>query len=462
MTTRNEYDVIVLGGGCAGITSAIASAKTGAKTLLVESSPFLGGDLISGLPIDGCLNARGEWIVGGVIKELFRACEKRGGYIGPICDYRALWIVCTDPLAMQFAIVDTISNYPIDVLLYSFADDVTVEDGELKSVSIVNKLGRRNYSAKVFIDCTGDGDIAIKAGNPYEQGGETPDDLQPVSIVYRLENVDTSALLAFVRDCPENVSLGESPWMGDGVAKEELIELLIRQSFAKVFFSGEGPLLSQAISDGIISNCSMLAITPYSVERKGVSVNSTRLPVDATKTNALSQAIVPLFAQVDQGVRFLKERVPGFENAYFVAVAPRIGIRETRRVIGDYVLNSEDVLEAKKRPDGIAKGGHEYDIHGNNKEHIRMQLKDGGSYDIPLGCLLPKLLKNVLIAGRNISAERGAHSTARVMGTCMAMGHAAGTVAAMSVKSGKSLREIDTNELRSLLKNQGAVLDGTY
>jgi hypothetical protein len=459
---KKEYDVIVLGGGCAGIASAIAAAKIGAKTLLVESGPFLGGDLLSGLPIDGCMNARGEWIVGGVANELFKACEKRGGYIGPICDYRALWIVCIDPVAMQFAIVDTVSRYPIDVLLYSIADDVVVQDGEMKSVSIVNKLGRQPYSAKIFIDCTGDGDIAVKAGNPFEQGGETPQDLQPVSIVYRLENVDVEALLAFVRDNPDNVSLGESSYMGDGVGKTELIELLIRQGYPKVFFIGDGPLLSQAIADGIISDCSMLAITPNSVERKGVSVNSTRLPVDATKTNALSQAIVPLFAQVDQGVRFLKERVPGFENAHFVGVAPRIGIRETRRVIGDYVLNSEDVLEAKKRSDGIAKGGHEYDIHGKNKEHIRFQLKDGGSYDIPLGCLLPKELKNVLIAGRNISAERGAHSTARVMGTCMAMGHAAGVAAAMCASSGKALRDLDIAELRSLLKSQDAILDGTY
>jgi hypothetical protein len=462
MNVDYDYDVIVVGGGSAGIASAIAAAKTGAKTMLIESGPFLGGDFISGLPIDGCMNARGEWIVGGVIKELFQACEKRGGYIGPICDYRALWIVCTDPLAMQFAIVDVVDRYPIDVLLYSFANDVEVHSGEIKSISVVNKLGERQYSAKVFVDCTGDGDIAIKAGNPYEQGGESPQDLQPVSIVYRLENVDTKALLNFVRNNPDNVSLGESPWMGGGAGKEELIDMLVRQGYAKVFFTGEGPLLSQAIADGIISNCSMLAITPYSVERNGVSVNSTRLPVDATKTDALSQAIVPLFSQVDQGVRFLKERVPGFENAYFVGVAPRIGIRETRRLIGDYILNSEDVLESKKRSDGIAKGGHEYDIHGKNKDHIRMQLKDGGSYDIPLGCLLPKELKNVLIAGRNISAERGAHSTARVMGTCMAMGHAAGVAAAMSAKTGVPLRSIDIDELRAILRSQGAVLDGTH
>ncbi len=463
MAINKDYDVVVIGGGCAGIASAVAAAKNGAKTLLVEGGPFLGGDLISGLPIDGCMNARGEWIVdGGVVRELFDACDRRGGYIGPITDYRALWIVCIDPIAMQFAIVDTVAKYPIDVLLYSFADDVKMENGMIKSVSVVNKLGRTDYTAKIFIDCTGDGDIAIKAGAPFEQGGETPEDLQPVSIVYRMENVDTEKLLTFVKEHPENVSLGESPWIVEGSTQQELADLLYLQGQPKVFFTGDRPLLAKAIADGIVSNTSMLAITPNSTARRAVSINSTRISVDAIKTNKLSQAIVPLFSQVDQGVRFLKERVPGFEHANFAGVSPRIGIRETRRIMGEYVLTTEDVLEAKKRSDGIAKGGHEYDIHGKNKEHIRLQLKDGGSYDIPLGVLIPRNTQNLLMAGRNLSAVRGAHSTARVMGTCMAMGHAAGSAASMCTKEGILPREVDIDALRTLLLNQGAVLNGTH
>jgi len=460
--TNEEYNTIIIGGGCAGIASAIAAAKNGAKILLIESGPFLGGELISGLPIDGCLNARGEWIVGGIIKEIFDECAKRKGYIGPVCDFRALWVVCIDPIIMQFAIIDVLKRYSIDILLYSFADGVEIDNNKIRGIYVTNKLGRTFYSAKIFIDCTGDGDIAVKSGASFEQGGSNLEDLQPVSIVYRMENVDSEKLLKFVIDNLDNVSLGESEYIANGKSKKELAESLIKQGLPKVFFIGDGPLLSSAIEDGLIEPCSMLAITPNSILRKAVSINSTRIVVDAQKTNDLSKAIYILYNQIDQGVNFLINRVPGFENSKFAGIAPRIGIRETRRIIGDYILTREDVLGAKKCYDGVAKGGHEIDIHGKGKEHTRLQLKDGGSYDIPYGCLIPKGILNLFIAGRIISSTREAHSSARVMGTCMAMGQAVGTAASICVKNNLLPREVNVSILRSILMEQGAILNGTY
>jgi FAD dependent oxidoreductase len=454
-----SYDVVVVGGGSAGVASAIAAAKNGAKTLLIESGTNLGGEMLSGIPVDGCLNSRGEWITGGIIRELFSECEQYNGYVGVMSDWRALWVVCIDPEVMKYVIVKNLKRHGVDILLYSFADNVLIEEDKIAGVFVKNKSGSTLYRAKMVIDASGDGDIAVLAGAPYEIGKKT--ELQPVSMVFRMSNVDTIDLLTFVRDHPENVSLGESAVIH--TSNEESALGLYKQGFPKVFFVSDGPLLGSAIDDGIIYPCSMLAITPVSTPRKEVSINSTRLAgIDSTDTEELSGALPPLLDQVFQAVNFLKERVPGFENSNFSALAPRIGIRESRRVMGDYVLTKEDVLEAKKRPDGIAKGGHEYDVHGAGKEHVRLQLKDGGSYDIPYGSIIPRNLNNVFIPGRHLSATIEAHSTARVMGTCMAMGEAAGTAAALCSAEGIATRELEVERLRTILRSQGAVLDGTY
>jgi hypothetical protein len=221
--------------------------------------------------------------------------------------------------------------------------------------------------------------------------------------------------------------------------------------------------LGEAIKNGEIYPCSMLAVTPVSIPRREVSINSTRIAgINAVNTPQLSSSLTELMNQVIKCSSFLKKRVPGFEKSTLSAVAPKIGVRETRRIMGDYILTDEDVLQGRKSEEGIAKGGHEYDLHGAGTDHVRASISEGGSYDIPYGCIVPKKLDNVLIAGRCLSSTRGAHSTARVMGTCMATGQAAGTAAAMCAPDNLKSREIRIRELRARLKEQGAILDGTY
>ena len=205
-------------------------------------------------------------------------------------------------------------------------------------------------------------------------------------------------------------------------------------------------------------------VQPTPLARKEVSLNTTRIGhLDAMRTDKLSQALPDLLEQVWTCAEFMKRNVPGFENAVFSGIAPRIGIRETRRITGDIVLNGDDVMQARKRPDGIGKGAHELDIHLAGTGHVRSTIKDGGSYDIPFGCLTAKGLANVMVAGR-FSPRREAHSSARVMGTCMAMGQATGTASAMLLRSDDarpSFRALDVQALRTQLKKDGAVLDGT-
>ena len=163
-------------------------------------------------------------------------------------------------------------------------------------------------------------------------------------------------------------------------------------------------------------------------------------------------------------MRFLKKRVPGFENAHFTATAPRIGIRETRRIVGEYRLADQDVIEGRKFEDGIAKGCHHIDIHGRGKQQVRIAVAKGGSYDIPYRCLVPKDLRNVLVAGRCLSSTRVAHGTARMMGSCLAMGEAAGTAASQrsAGNAREDFRDLSMEKLRETLKKNGAIIDGVH
>ena len=461
---QQDYDVVVLGGGAAGVVAAIAASRIGAKTVLVDAGPMIGGEMLSGIPIDGCLSSRGEWVVGGVIRELFAECDKRGGYIGPIDDHRCLWVVAIDPEVMKLAVVDLVRRAGVDLLLYTFAEDVVVENGAVRGVIVLNKSKRTLLRGKVVIDCTGDADIAVAAGAPFEMGDAASGNLQPVTMVYRMQGVDAPRLLQFVREHPEHFGLAE--YKDRGMTRQQAAEGLAKQGLAKVFLVADGPLMQEAIRNGEMYKSSMIAVTPISLQRREVSINSTRIGyLDATQTDKLSNALPDLLDQVELGVKFMRKYVPGFENAVYSGIAPRIGIRETRRIVGEYVLTRDDIMNAVKREDGIGKGAHELDVHGQETDHIRSSIKDGGSYDIPYGCLVPKGVRNVLVAGRCLSATREAHSSARVMGTCMAMGQAAGTAAGMcALDEGwqGDVRTVRTSVLRSSLKSQGAVLDGTY
>jgi hypothetical protein len=461
---QEDYDVAVLGGGAAGIAAAIGAARNGARTVLIDAGPMIGGELVSGIPVDGCLSSRGEWVVGGVVRELLDECDRLGGYIGPIFDYRSLHVVAVDPEIMKIAVINLVRRHKVHLLLYTFADEVVARDGQVHGIVVLNKNRRTLVRAKVFIDCSGDGDLAIGAGAPFEVGDAAAGDLQPVTMVFRMMNVDSERVLRFVRDHPENFGLAEYP--GIALSRQECAAALYRQGLAKVFLIAEGPLLGGAIARGEMFKTSMMGITPVSLARREVSVNTTRIGnLDATRTDQLSQALPDLLDQVWTCTGFLSKQMPGFERACFSGIAPRIGIRETRRVLGDYVLDGADIMQARKRDDAIAKGAHELDIHKSGTGHRRETIKDGGSYDIPYATLVPRTLRNVLVAGRCMSATREAHSSARVMGTVMAMGQAAGTAAAMCVAANAwsgDVRAVRVPALRDVLRDQGAVLEGTY
>lgn len=457
----SHFDVIVIGGGCAGMAAAIGAAQNGARTLLLESGPFAGGELLSGLPIDGCLNARGEWIVGGVTRDLLDDAAKLDGYIGPVFDWRLNYGVCFDPEVLKLSIVEKLAQTGVTTWLHTFAENVVVSKGRIEGILTLNKSGRHLLTADFYIDCSGDGDIAVQAGAPWEKGSQQGE-LQPVSLVFRMGNVEYSQYLAFMRDKPDQFTLAENPIIEKDRAA--CAAAVYEKGLPFCVLDARGSLLGGAIESGEMFPSTGIFMWPTSIPRREVGLNATRLAgIDATDTAALSQSLNTLSQQVEMCLAFLRKNAPGFENAHLSGVAPRVGIRETRRVMGEYVLTAEDVLQGRKFEDGVGKGSHHIDLHGSGTAQERIPVQDGRSYDIPYRSLIPLNVENLLIAGRCLSSTREANGSARVMGPCLSTGQAAGTAAALlSSDKQRNVRDINTDALRSRLKEQGAIVDGTH
>lgn len=461
---HHSYDVVVVGAGSAGVAAAISAAEAGARTALIEAGGMLGGELLTGMTIDGAINARGEQISGGVLDKLMQRCEALGGFVRRLSDWRLIQYFAYDPEIMKIAVPQLVHEAGVDVYLHSYAEDIVMHDGRIDGVMVRNKSGRNLLTARTIIDCSGDGDICAAGGGTFLAAGEK-ERMQPVSMMFRMAGVDTAALLEFVRSHPEYVAVGESDAIRGNRSDAELVEEIHRQGQPCVFFKGDGPLLGQAIDSGELYPTALIMIQPTSEARREVCVNSTRVTLDnPMHTRELSGALGALMGQVHQCMSFLQRRVPGFEGATLSGLAPKMGIRETRRVAGEYVLTSQDVRAGRKRADGVAKGCHHIDIHQEGTGQVRIPVADGGSYDIPFDCLVPLGLKNVLVAGRCFSAEREAHASARVMGGCMAMGQACGIAAAMAGERNADfdVRDTDIVELRRRLTDIGAVLEGTH
>lgn len=460
-----HFDVVVLGGGASGVAAAAAAAKNGRKTLIVESGTMLGGELLSGMSLDGVLNARGEYVVGGISDELFAECREMDGFIGPIHDHRLICYVCVDPEVMKIAVMRVLERHGVTPWLQTFAEDVVVRDGVVSGLVVVNKSGRTLVSADWFIDCSGDGDLAVRAGAPYELS-DASGELQPLSLMFRMSNVDAPALLRFAQANVESLAVGESDYIRGSLSDRQLVDKLVEQGEPSVFFKSEGPFLGDAIRRGDLAPTALIMIQPTSKARREVCVNATRVGgnIDGTDTAAVSATVGTLMEQVWKTAVFLKKHLPGFEQAAFAGLAPRVGVRETRRIMGDYLLTKDDVVSGRKFPDSaVAKGAQHVDIHQSGTTQIRIPIANGGSYDIPFGCLLPLGLKNVMVAGRCLSATREGMGTARTMGPCMAMGEATGTAAALCAEHGHTeVRQLAVRELQQRLRKNGAVIDGVY
>lgn len=462
MTTRRKYEVAVLGGGPAGVAAAIAAARSGAKTVLVEPNSYLGGAATASMVGPWMTNYyKDTQVIRGVFQDIVDELVHYEGSTGTLkCPYdnpnetkgTGGYITPFDPEILKFVLNKLVLESGCDILFNTFVDHVEASGDHIHFVGLRSKSSASKLEANVFIDATGDGDIAVAAGAKFEQGRASDGLTQPVSALFKMSYIDMDAFIDYTLEHKE-----EFVWVSYPILPSNLPPYF---SDRMVCLSGFNRLIAEGQQSGELQ-LGRERITLFSDHRKGdMLFNATRLNrIDGTKNEDLIRAEIELREQVISLARFARTYLPGFAHASISSVASRAGVRETRRIIGDYVLTQEDVLKGKQHDDGIAKGCFPIDIHSpHDKTNVWVELED--AYDIPYRCLLPVGLDNVLLAGRNISATHEAMASSRVQSHCMAMGQAAGVAAAMAAEQGVTTREISISRLQANLREQNAIVAG--
>ena len=443
-----ETDVLVVGGGPAGLGAALGAVQAGARVILAERYGFLGGNATAALvmplmsfhtqmptkerrgattllPTD---HGPGEAVVGGVLAKLLSRLVAVGGAIPPTL--ATGYVVPFDPEWFKIVALDLLDEAGVQLLFHAFASGILGESA-VEGVVFETNSGPLAIRAKVTVDCTGDADVAVQAGTPTEVG-RTDGLVQPMTLMFRMAEFHRAAFEAYVKEHP-------TEWRGVHGLWD-----LVRKATA----AGELKLPREDI---------LFFATPHEGE---VSVNSTRVTrVLGTDVWDLSYAEWMSRRQMRQIAEFLRRYVPGFEKSYVMQSGVNVGVRETRRIIGDYQLTADDVLSARKFEDAIARGAYPVDIHNPaGTGTILKRLPPGEAYDIPLRCLMPQGADGLIVAGRCISGTHEAHSSYRVMPIVMATGQAAGVTAALAARRGTQPRELPTREIQHELLRQGASL----
>ncbi|NMA95200.1 MAG: FAD-dependent oxidoreductase [Clostridiales bacterium] len=416
---QKDYDIIVSGGGLTGVAAAISAKRSGVKdVLLIERYGFLGGMATSGLvhPFMSYFRARKPYkeenqLIFGIFQEILDSLKALNGL------ERASYF---DAEAMKLVLNNMILENDVSILLHTYVADVKKEeDNYIDSIKVVNKSGIADLKAKMFIDCTGDADIAHMAGVPCKKGSEDSIHGQPMTMCFRVANVDR-----------ENMP-----------SRNEI-----------------NRLYTEAVKRGEVNNPRENVLMFDTLQDDVVHFNTTRIiKRDATDAKELTEAELEVRSQCWQMFHFLKKHIKGFENSYFQVSAPQIGIRESRRIVGRYILTEEDVLTGEKFDDSICYNAYDVDIHNpSGTGTVIKSLDEGDYYGIPYRCLLPLEIDNLLVAGRPISSTHEAHSSLRVMPSCTAMGQAAGTAAALVLENDILPHELDTSILLDRLIEDGA------
>jgi len=447
-----QVDVVIVGAGPAGFAAAVAAAREGARVLLIERENYVGGMMATGMPILSFHDSMGNKVIGGIAVELIKQLETRGASSGvilfpghPFFPSRAF----VDPELLKLVTLEMLEEAGASLLLHTLAIEPVIDNNVVRGVIIANSCGRGLIEAGVVIDASGDGVIASRAGARWFMRQKR--DLQPMTLIFRMGKVDWQVFRRFILDHPDVVPSGK--WVD--YYREKCPKSFTVFGFQKQVESGrlEGllPPSSELPQHQLIIN--MLPTGEAAINFATVGgydpVNVSDLTAAEMKARKLVFAIAT----------WLQKTIPGFEAAYVSYTHGTIGIRESRRIVGDYVLTESDVLNGKRFEDGVVLCGCGMDVH--TPDGSPQPLKDRVSFEafhIPLRCLLPKGLEGLIVAGRCISTTYLANGSIREMAVCMSIGQAAGTTAAHAIKNRVSPRDVDAEDLRSKLLRQGMIL----
>lgn len=442
----NDFDVIIIGGGVSGAVAGIASAREGAKTLIIEKMGFLGGALTaSGVGPMMTFHAGDNQVIRGIAGEIIDTLKEMGGSPGHIVDTTGYTYTVTpfDSELMKYVLEDKYTKAGGELLYHALLSGAVVENGKIKSLIITTKSGELNFSAKTFIDATGDGDLSVLAGVEFQLGRKEDNLCQPVTMNLKLRDIDMDKIKSYILENPT----------------EFRKEALLMDKAPRMSVAGFVTMFKEAQSSGEIS-FNREVILFFETNNPGeIIVNTTRIQkINATDAWDLSKAEVEGRRQAIELYNYLKKRVPGFEKAVIVSTGPNIGVRESRKIKGKYTITAEDLFNDVQFGDEIARGGYPIDVHspdgeGTDSKHLAW----GASYGIPFRALINEKIDNLITVGRCISSTQEANAAIRVSPIAMAVGHAGGTAAAMaSVRYDGDVSNIDYEELRKNLIKSGA------
>jgi len=445
-----RYDVLVIGGGNAGCAAALAAARHGARTLLVERYGFLGGTATAAMVGPWMTFHSGtERIVGGIAQEIVERLMALGASPGHIVDASDYVPTITpfDPEVHKALLFDMMRESGVHLLVHAYFLDAVSDDRThaVRGARVATVGGVREYHATITIDASADAYVAASAGVEV-QTGDARGRVQPASLMFRLSHVDLAQTARYVR---ENASEMRTSLPPDA-----------RNAASLTAVAGLYALWNQARERGDVDIPRELVsffISPYPDE---VSVNMTRVTgIDPLDPDDLTRAEIEARAQVMGLLRFFRRDVPGFTSARIAATGTQIGIRESRRIIGLYTLTADDVLHARTFDDAVARSAYPIDIHNPaGAGTTTFRLPPGASYEIPYRCLVPAGVDALLVAGRCISTTHEALASTRLTPTVMTLGQAAGTAAAQCASKGLQPRDIDVPVLRAVLARDGVDL----
>ena len=448
-----NYDVVVIGAGPGGLPAAISAARQGAKVLLVEKNGYLGGNLTIGLPLLGYLDKDGKQVVKGIAQEFIDALAEKNAVSPhtwcPLHDSVTIY----DHEVFKIVAFEKTREAGVELLLHTQVIDTNMENGILKSLTLFGKSYRMEVSARIFIDATGDGDVGYLAGAAYEMGQEGTGVLQPPTLMCTVAGVNTEETICFLEQHPEQMELApeietypgyDGSYFRSNPDHHVLVGL--RKLFLELKAEGKLPVDRDTL------------IYIETLVPGVVNINCTRhLGIDGSDVRDLTRAEIEGHLQNYELVELLRKYVPGFENCYLTRIYPFIGIRESRRFHGLVTLTGADVAAGRVGEDTIGIGSYIIDIHdGGGNGTIVKKVKP---YGIPYGMTCSSDIKNLMFAGRCASMDAVALSSLRVMPSLMAMGEAAGVGAALAVRDQKYPGEVEIEEVRKILLENGAILN---
>lgn len=448
-------DVLVVGSGAAGLAAAISSARNGAKTLLVERAGFVGG-ISSTLPWLGFHDREYRQVVKGFAHASVTRLQRMKAASGYIIDPKCSSFVSIDRHMWKATAMQLLEEAGVTVMLQTLMVDTIREVDRIAGIIVEHKSGRQEIRAKLTIDCSGDGDVAAR-GDVEWQKGRTGDGLvQAPTLVFSLQGVDRDR---FVQACknPENKY---REWLSDN---RELWDKMMKHidSAEGFVLGGFAGLMRKAREAGGFDVPQTRVVGVKTHRRDEIMVVMTRvLGLDPTDVMSMSFAYSRVYRQIPQLLGFFREFVPGCESSFVGEIAPMLGVRESRRIVGDYMLTKEDLIEGRVFDDAVAMGGYHIDIH--RPKGTWVESHNVRAYTIPLRSLIAANVNGLMMAGKCISATHEAIASTRVIPICMAEGEAAGTAAALAVMhSAGDVRGLETGILQEQLLKQGAEIGTT-